>query len=878
MKKLVIASSRRYGQKVKNLGQVMFSLLDPRGFRASFTRVMWLALMLATGLKVGRVTARSRRYNHILQLAIRVARHHGVGVAIKWLKACHVALMRAVGGSPLSSLRKVEKGLPFYRLSNGLPTCIGTQDRSAIRRGDPNVIRMYMTIFGTYRILSAPLNPKLNTISDPCLAEEEAVSEFIKFSERMITTFTEAFRLRWWLRPSNGRVPFSTSAGPNVSKGMFGYLADSRVVWYSHLRDPMIRYAQLAGLSKFVGWLRLCVTTADQLGPLGMPLKRSAATSFTGELVEGVNAFLVPDLGEEVELQPHATRPATQQELSPLNKERLRVAKRSGKKFVEITPDEREYYLGKPMYVQGVLGQLSFKVEAAGKLRVFAIVDSWTQWLLSGLHESIMSNLAKIPMDGTADHSACAVRAGLKGKEMGAWSVDISSATDRIPISIQQGLLGAIFTKELGDLWGRILTDRSFLIPENDHGVARGFIRYNAGQPMGARSSWPMLALTHHMLVQWAAECAGVLEGGNFFEDYEVIGDDLVIHNHAVYLKYLENAKRLDYGISEAKSLPSPIVGAVEMAKKVMLGDVSVSSVALKQLLSSLRVLSGRVQNVLYFGRLGLVTSPSTILAILARSKEDYLRSLQNYSVGKANSLICLLTAALGADRLAESVEFVAEPAKSRGTGKLPVQSILLFCEKLVSKGDSQLEPEFHSVLNAQNIVHALVHSILKQVRRRLAIMDENQGSYLRKFAEGQLGNLAPGRVYTKVATLQLLPFADFVLGVQQSLPELEEKVVAFEAELDEWALLPATAVLPRMVSLPRVRKISALMLAKALELLDETIALENRFNCNVEPRSFVKETGWLLGVLAPLARAQKAARTAVNIAGRPRSRFIGTW
>lgn len=47
------------------------------------------------------------------------------------------------------------------------------------------------------------------------------------------------------------------------------------------------------------------------------------------------------------------------------------------------------------------LGKLSLKAEAAGKIRVFAIVDVWTQSVLKPLHATIYSILRQIPQDGT---------------------------------------------------------------------------------------------------------------------------------------------------------------------------------------------------------------------------------------------------------------------------------------------------------------------------------------------------------------------------------------------------------------------------------------------------------------------------------------------
>lgn len=53
---------------------------------------------------------------------------------------------------------------------------------------------------------------------------------------------------------------------------------------------------------------------------------------------------------------------------------------------------------------------------------------------------------------------------------------------------------------------------------------------------MGAYSSWAMLAVAHHAIVQYCAHLEG-LEG--WFERYAVVGDDIVIYHDAVAKRYL---------------------------------------------------------------------------------------------------------------------------------------------------------------------------------------------------------------------------------------------------------------------------------------------------------------------------------------------------
>jgi hypothetical protein len=87
------------------------------------------------------------------------------------------------------------------------------------------------------------------------------------------------------------------------------------------------------------------------------------------------------------------------------------------------------------------------------------------------------------------------------------FSLDLSAATDRLPISIQKLLLNNLIkfpTGNFGDLWGDILVNRDYKLSSTEFNVHSNF-RYAVGQPMGALSSWAMLAYSHHFIVQLAA-------------------------------------------------------------------------------------------------------------------------------------------------------------------------------------------------------------------------------------------------------------------------------------------------------------------------------------------------------------------------------------
>lgn len=91
------------------------------------------------------------------------------------------------------------------------------------------------------------------------------------------------------------------------------------------------------------------------------------------------------------------------------------------------------------------LGQLAFKEEAAGKLRVFAMVDIWTQSLLKPLHSALFKLLQKLPNDGTFDQEASFARCVEKAKSNHcAFGYDLSAATDRLPIALQVSILSKL--------------------------------------------------------------------------------------------------------------------------------------------------------------------------------------------------------------------------------------------------------------------------------------------------------------------------------------------------------------------------------------------------------------------------------------------------
>jgi hypothetical protein len=112
-------------------------------------------------------------------------------------------------------------------------------------------------------------------------------------------------------------------------------------------------------------------------------------------------------------------------------------------------------------------------------------------------------------MDGTMNQMRPIHRLLERAKRKGLplYSLDLSSATDRLPATIQARLLDFLFLNEVpgfGQKWLSLLVDRDYLA-KSDHYNISEIVKYKVGQPMGALSSWAMLAVVHHFIVQVAA-------------------------------------------------------------------------------------------------------------------------------------------------------------------------------------------------------------------------------------------------------------------------------------------------------------------------------------------------------------------------------------
>lgn len=246
-----------------------------------------------------------------------------------------------------------------------------------------------------------------------------------------------------------------------------------------------------------------------------------------------------------------------------------------------------EFCLCKPR-----LGRLHPIEEAAGKVRVVAICDYFTQAALKPVHDYLFEILRALPTDATFDQQAAVDRfASLGHKEI--YSFDLKAATDLIPLDLYWLVMREFIGEKGSFLWKMILSDRDFFaepgdfdLPARDELAPNGFlVRYTRGQPMGALSSWGALALLHHTLVQYSAYRLHA-ERGVWFTDYLVLGDDIVIADKLVADYYLKTCEELGITVGLPKSLMSED-GLMNFASQTVYQGANVSPISLKEEISA---------------------------------------------------------------------------------------------------------------------------------------------------------------------------------------------------------------------------------------------------------------------------------------------------
>lgn len=564
----------------KNLNSLLKSTIVKTkkmfSIRDSISNSLSIPLRQIQYLSFGKIRGLANRAlitRDFMTFVLKMKKNHGADFTIKWLKCCYVALQKSLGKDNLESLRDLEPNLPLPRLINGIPAIISSGDRKLIREMDSRIIIYWSSLFSLYRVLKCSYKLKISSITDPFKGSIIEFNEIIQ--------------------------------GPIFSIFFDRLNGFPELVKKSNLAPTKVRLLRSSSSSNNVSWHGIITDSWNISNSKEMSLNVSNYLKSVKAL--GWNTmWFNSKLNEMIELGDR------------LNNVNSLKTKKS---------------------ISGQFGQFSLKEEAAGKLRIFAIVDSITQSLLSPLHDFMFDLLKKIPNDGTFDQDLSVKRSQTKSAIAGkAFSFDLSAATDRLPVDLTVKILSKIFSDEFGTSWKLLMVNRDFFFSknnQNNYGAPES-LRYSVGQPMGALSSWPALALTHHWILQY---CSNLLGRTGWEENYEILGDDLVVFDSALADKYLEIAKILGVEINLTKSISSHDRPVFEFAKRTCFGNSDLSPISIKQLLSNDQ-LSERTMNVVSFLKRGLLVSRSHIGILL--SKFGSWQILKNKKMSKTPLLAIL--------------------------------------------------------------------------------------------------------------------------------------------------------------------------------------------------------------------------------------------
>jgi hypothetical protein len=677
-----------------------------------------------------KVAPRLRRFNKFITLVLKAYKHHGSTFTIKWLKASHMAVQKKISSHPFQSLREIERDLPLPRLINGLPSFIGTMDRRAIRLNHPGTIRLWLSILSIYRILEGPGKLNLGTITDPFKGSHDE----IKSLTHIFTDLIEFNRLGRKIGDLSAKELIkSMSAGPNTPVAIFGLLTDA---------IGLAKYTEI-----YYAFESYCKITKS---PLIKQLNNYIQWAGRALTVHGTDWVL---------------------------------RSKSVKEFDDIR-----------------LGKLAFKVEPAGKIRVFAIVDIWTQSLLAPLHNALFDILRGLPNDGTFDQDLSYDRCRQKAQLYNcAFSVDLSAATDRLPILLQSNVIDKIWSVTgLGKLWATILVDRPYYITDKRYGdennYKNNYFYYQTGQPMGGLSSWAMLALTHHLIVQ---ACAFRVYGTRKWTDkYEVLGDDLVIFDYLIYEEYIKVMKLLDVGVNPSKSLISENLTAFEFAKRTSTEGCDVSGISWKQFITE-NTPVGRVNIALHYLKKDYINSPSLLWKAMTDYRytcfEDMLKDkrlrafFENSIVGLIGSFIpkgkisLLSVVSLLVDPHDEGCEQMENPS-------IPLASTLRVLFEIV-KSESEVIPSLSSFedrveMAKEEVLPYMADTILREALARITIFKDEYDSSLDKFASLIVNEDAIVHNFSPIEIAQLRSISEEVLLRGKDPEDLFDEIYNFSYKL----------------------------------------------------------------------------------------------
>jgi hypothetical protein len=324
----------------------------------------------------------------------------GINQVIARMKIHLFVLNSFIAGTPLKTTHPL--GLRI-RLTNGLPASWPLSWRQNIRDGNLNSIRVYSTVLQSYKTLKGIYKePDLSTIQAPRyegFPSTEVYDKLDKFCSILgpdmgpIEPIRHVPSSEIGFKVNPSAFPITLKAGPNSSLAILSSYWDAIALWMKRFDASPLIPARDRDIINFMSYF-------ENFAP--------DILTFIKKIVNSTHSVSLDDLSS-IDLNAH--------------------------------PNKVKPLLDKVMKLK--VSKLSLKYEAAGKIRVFAIVDYWTQEALRPLHEKIFSVLKSLPTDATFNQNK-AVKEFSERYYRTVYSFDLKSATDLIPLQLYDVVLSPI--------------------------------------------------------------------------------------------------------------------------------------------------------------------------------------------------------------------------------------------------------------------------------------------------------------------------------------------------------------------------------------------------------------------------------------------------
>jgi len=566
---------KAFQELMKKQRTLLSGLLAVKGGRA----VINVALKLHRLLQAKAPTKSNVKVSKNFALKIYyLAKSNDVNFVVMYLKTCAVMLQQYVAKHTVKTNSREIGSVAVSATRCGLPRIIPRVQRVLIRRGNTKAITLWLSLFNLYRYLECAYKPKdffKTIVEENDWVPSSDISDFVPIFWAKLKKIIPKFP-SLDLKVKAPQMMQSVSMDVTERMGLKGSSLFAAMTFIHNIRfvanivmkaHVNVNAFKESGLSKkeFVSFQKLILALCNLatawwpnllsvlVGPLNTP---KAIASFKN----GVMPW------PEIPGQELINKRAWMANFTRPNAQLAEIMDRVIGKLSLFLFGKRDRYI--PGF-----GRLVKLYEAAGKVRIIAIVDPVTNWLLKPLHDWVFAILREIPNDGTFDQDKPLLALGLGRRYIG--SCDMSAATDRLPVKLQALILSHIIGPKLANSWMHLLVARPYIADGKN-------LWYAVGQPMGALSSWAMLALTHHFMWQWAAyRCEFT---GGWYKAYAVLGDDSVSENHRIVQEYLKICSELKVKVNLAKSLLSP-VGCFEFAKRFITPFGNCSPISIGEIL-----------------------------------------------------------------------------------------------------------------------------------------------------------------------------------------------------------------------------------------------------------------------------------------------------